>query len=164
MSYIDSTGSPCSFGPINGSCPEVPKMPGAFLETSKAKAGKVGKFSSNFRNGGAETRKFLGSSFRRCWMDGKGCWKTPFYKGSNSTLWKMLVCTWICFFVGDYCGLHLGIHHHFAPPCGIIFLGSLFASTSNGRNHKSKVMKLPGESTWATQKTLLLTFHWMLVV
>ena len=91
MSYIDSTGSPCSFGPINGSCPEVPKMPGAFLETSKAKAGKVGKFSSNFRNGGAETRKFLGSSFRRCWMDGKGCWKTPFYKGSNSTLWKMLV-------------------------------------------------------------------------
>ena len=66
---------------------------------------------------------------------------------SNSTLWKMLVCTWICFFVGDYCGLHLGIHHHFAPPCGIIFLGSLFASTSNSRNHKSKVMKLPGEST-----------------
>lgn len=63
MSCIDSTCSPCSFGPINGSCPEVPKMPGAFLETSKAKAGKVGKFSSSFRNGGVETRKFLGSSF-----------------------------------------------------------------------------------------------------
>lgn len=50
MSYIDSTSSPCCLGPFYTAhgAPEVPKMPGAFLETSKAKAGKVGEISSSF--------------------------------------------------------------------------------------------------------------------
>ena len=79
------------FWPNQRLVPWGPKDARCFLGDFQGKGRESWEIFVKFPKRRSRNAEIFGIFLSGCWMDGKGWWKTPFYKGSNSTLWKMLV-------------------------------------------------------------------------